>query len=121
MSEHSHGKEDTEEEEDKAPVLEKQDSVELSSQLSVNSAFTEDSLNNDSSGADKERRTVRLAVKVAMGESAETSDTETDQVTTVVANNTNMVSSPHSDDNSSLERERQEDLEVFGLQPGMFR
>ena len=114
MSEPSNKDDDKEEEkeEDTAAVLEKQDSMEVSSQLSVNSAFTEDSLNNDS-GSDKERRTVRMM-------SAETSDTETDQMTTVVANN-NLVSSPNSDDNSSLERERQEDLEVFGLQPGMFR
>ena len=101
-------------------VLEKQDSVEMSSQLS--STFTEDSLNTDS-GSDKDRtarsRTshdpdnLDLNTKQA-GESVETSDTETDVLTTAV-----LIQSPGSD-HSSLEREKQEDLEVFGLHADMY-
>ena len=99
-------------------VLEKQDSVEMSSQLS--STFTEDSLNTDS-GSDKDRTARRrnshdqdnLDTNKA-GESVETSDTETDLVTTAV-----LIQSPGSDQ-SSLEREKQEDLEVFGLPADMY-
>merc|ERR1719438_671760 len=99
-------------------VLEKQDSVEMSSQLS--STFTEDSLNTDS-GSDKDR-TARSRTSHDQdnldtnktGESVETSDTETDLVTTAV-----LIQSPGSDQ-SSLEREKQEDLEVFGLPADMY-
>ena len=113
-------KDDTEDNDDIRAVVEdnveRQDSVEVSSQLSVNSAFTEDSLNTDHSEERRVVTTVRSSdnTRLRSGESVETSDTETDQVTTAL-----MVTSPGSD-HSSLERERQEDLEVFGLQPGMF-
>ena len=111
-------KDDTEDKDDVRAVednVERQDSVEVSSQLSVNSAFTEDSLNTDHSEERRVVTTVRSSdnTRLRSGESVETSDTETDQVTTAL-----MVTSPGSD-HSSLERERQEDLEVFGLQPGM--
>ena len=95
--------------------LDKQDSVDASSQLSA--AFTEDSLN---SGSDKDTRSARTGEEDSggrlrmPGESEETSDTETDLATTAV-----LVPSPGSD-RSSLERERQEDLEVFGLHADMF-
>ena len=48
------------------------------------------------------------------GRRSETSDTETDLQTTAL-----LVQSPGSD-HSSLERERQEDLEVFGLHQDMY-
>ena len=95
--------------------LDKQDSVDASSQLSA--AFTEDSLN---SGSDKDTRSARTGEEDSggrlrmPGESEETSDTETDLATTAV-----LVPSPGSD-RSSLERERQEDLEVFGLHADMY-
>ena len=89
--------------------------MDASSQLSA--AFTEDSLN---SGSDKDTRSARTGEEDSggrmrmPGESEETSDTETDLATTAV-----LVPSPGSD-RSSLERERQEDLEVFGLHADMY-
>ena len=65
--------------------LDKQDSVDASSQLSA--AFTEDSLN---SGSDKDTRSARTGEEDSggrlrvPGESEETSDTETDLATTAV-------------------------------------
>ena len=79
-------------------VMEKQDSVEVSSQLSSHSAFTEDSLDRQKS---------------------ETSDTETDQAAVTIRPQSSQLTSPSSN-TSSLERERQEDLEVFGLHADMF-
>ena len=112
MSDSSNAEEaDKERTEDKRS-LEKQDSVDVSSQLS--SAFTEDSLN---SGSDKDKNsTARPSVDdgPSGGRRSETSDTETDLQTTAL-----LVQSPGSD-HSSLERERQEDLEVFGLHQDMY-
>ena len=112
MSDSSNAEEaDKERTEDKRS-LEKQDSVDVSSQLS--SAFTEDSLN---SGSDKDKNlTARPSVDdgPSGGRRSETSDTETDLQTTAL-----LVQSPGSDQ-SSLERERQEDLEVFGLHQDMY-
>ena len=112
MSDSSNAEEaDKERTEDKRS-LEKQDSVDVSSQLS--SAFTEDSLN---SGSDKDKNlTARPGVDdgPSGGRRSETSDTETDLQTTAL-----LVQSPGSDQ-SSLERERQEDLEVFGLHQDMY-
>ena len=112
MSDSSNAEEaDTERTEDKRS-LEKQDSVDVSSQLS--SAFTEDSLN---SGSDKDKTsTARTGADdgPSGGRRSETSDTETDLQTTAL-----LVQSPGSDQ-SSLERERQEDLEVFGLHQDMY-
>lgn len=112
MSDSSNAEEaDNERTEDKRS-LEKQDSVDVSSQLS--SAFTEDSLN---SGSDKDKNSsARIGADddPSGGRRSETSDTETDLQTTAL-----LVQSPRSDQ-SSLERERQEDLEVFGLHQDMY-
>ena len=121
--------------------LETQDSTDGSSQLSVtSSAFTEDSLNTNS-GSDKYNKITNKTVprqdstededntKVRTGESEETSDTETEQVNTAVhvhSPASDQVHSPTSDQvispasDHSSERERQEDLEVFGLRSDMY-
>ena len=82
--------------------LEKQDSVDVTSQLSSHSAFTEDSLDVDS-----------------VRQRSEASDTETDQAAVTIRLQSSQLTSPSSN-TSSLERERQEDLEVFGLHADMF-
>ena len=82
--------------------LVKQDSVDVASQLSSNSAFTEDSLDLES-----------------VRQRSETSDTETDQAAVTIRLQSSQLTSPSSN-TSSLERERQEDLEVFGLHADMF-
>ena len=82
--------------------LEKQDSVDVTSQLSSHSAFTEDSLDVDS-----------------VRQKSEASDTETDQAAVTIRLQSSQLTSPSSN-TSSLERERQEDLEVFGLHADMF-
>ena len=99
-------------EDDDRRNLDTQDSVDMSSQLS--SAFTEDSLNSRS---DKDKTSIAKTGQEdshSGGRRSETSDTETDLPTTAL-----LVQSPGSD-HSSLERERQEDLEVFGLHQDMF-
>ena len=84
-------------------ALEKQDSVDVSSLLSSHSAFTEDSLDTDS-----------------VRQRSETSgDSETDQAAVTIRLQSSQLTSPSSN-TSSLERERQEDLEVFGLHADMF-
>ena len=83
-------------------ALVKQDSVDLASQLSSHSAFTEDSLDLES-----------------VRQKSETSDTETDQAAVTIRLQSSQLTSPSSN-TSSLERERQEDLEVFGLHADMF-
>ena len=82
--------------------LVKQDSVDVTSQLSSHSAFTEDSLDLES-----------------VRQRSETSDTETDQAAVTIRLQSSQLTSPSSN-TSSLERERQEDLEVFGLHADMF-
>ena len=82
--------------------LVKQDSVDVASQLSSHSAFTEDSLDLES-----------------VRQKSETSDTETDQAAVTIRLQSSQLTSPSSN-TSSLERERQEDLEVFGLHADMF-
>ena len=82
--------------------LVKQDSVDVASQLSSHSAFTEDSLDLES-----------------VRQKSETSDTETDQAAVTIRQQSSQLTSPSSN-TSSLERERQEDLEVFGLHADMF-
>ena len=82
--------------------LVKQDSVDVASQLSSHSAFTEDSLDLES-----------------VRQRSETSDTETDQAAVTIRLQSSQLTSPSSN-TSSLERERQEDLEVFGLHADMF-
>ena len=82
--------------------LVKQDSVDVASQLSSHSAFTEDSLDLES-----------------VRQKSETSDTETDQAAVTIRLQSSQLTSPSSN-TSSLERERQEDLEVFGLPADMF-
>ena len=77
-------------------ALVKQDSV------SSHSAFTEDSLDLES-----------------VRQRSETSDTETDQAAVTIRLQSSQLTSPSSN-TSSLERERQEDLEVFGLHADMF-
>ena len=83
-------------------ALVKQDSVDVASQLSSHSAFTEDSLDLES-----------------VRQKSETSDTETDQAAVTIRLQSSQLTSPSSN-TSSLERERQEDLEVFGLHADMF-
>ena len=112
MSDSSNAEEADNERTEVKRSLEKQDSVDVSSQLS--SAFTEDSLN---SGSDKDKNSsARTGADdgPSGGRRSETSDTETDLQTTAL-----LVQSPRSDQ-SSLERERQEDLEVFGLHQDMY-
>ena len=82
--------------------LVKQDSVDVASQLSSHSAFTEDSLDLES-----------------VRQKSETSDTETDQAAVTIRLQSSQLTSPSSN-TSSLERERQEDLEGFGLHADMF-
>ena len=112
MSDSSNAEEADNERTEVKRSLEKQDSVDVSSQLS--SAFTEDSLN---SGSDKDKNSSSRTGAdddPSGGRRSETSDTETDLQPTAL-----LVLSPRSDQ-SSLERERQEDREVFGLHQDMY-
>ena len=110
--------------------------TDLDTQLSLNSGFTEDSLNIDS-GSDKEtggsgdsgtsdsakadKSTARHTSSPAKVRSSsenllesEGSDTENDDLNTV-----KQRYSPHSS-HSSLDKERQEDLDIFGLPPDYY-